>query len=506
MAEEKNTQQVEEKAPLTESEFNEQMQVRLDKMHKIEEHGWLPFGHKFEWSHHAADIAEQFEELSANETIVRLAGRVMAIRGHGKTCFMDLMDKSGRIQLYVRKDAIGEENYALIKMMDIGDIVGVSGTVFRTHMGELSIKAVSLEMLSKSLRPLPEKWHGLKDIEMRYRQRYVDLIVNPEVRDTFVKRSQIIKSVREILDNRDFLEVETPIMHSIAGGAAARPFITYHNALDMQLYMRIAPELYLKRLIVGGMERVYELGRVFRNEGIDIKHNPEFTIVEIYQAFADYKDMMELTETIVSQTAQKVLGTMKITYEGQEIDLTPPWNRMTMIEAVAKYTGQDFTGVTDIEEARKMAAAINVPIEKTYGIGKIINACFEEHVEDKLIQPTFITGHPKEISPLAKSSVENPEITDRFEGFIYAREICNGFTELNDPIDQRERFVKQVEERKAGDDEAHMMDEDFVNALEYGLPPTGGLGIGIDRLVMFLTDSTSIRDVLFFPHMRHKNQ
>ena len=506
MAEEKNTQQVEEKAPLTESEINEQMQVRLDKMHKIEEHGWLPFGHKFEWSHHAADIAEQFEELSANETIVRLAGRVMAIRGHGKTCFMDLMDKSGRIQLYVRKDAIGEENYALIKMMDIGDIVGVSGTVFRTHMGELSIKAVSLEMLSKSLRPLPEKWHGLKDIEMRYRQRYVDLIVNPEVRDTFVKRSQIIKSVREILDNRDFLEVETPIMHSIAGGAAARPFITYHNALDMQLYMRIAPELYLKRLIVGGMERVYELGRVFRNEGIDIKHNPEFTIVEIYQAFADYKDMMELTETIVSQTAQKVLGTMKITYEGQEIDLTPPWNRMTMIEAVAKYTGRDFTGVTDIEEARKMAAAINVPIEKTYGIGKIINACFEEHVEDKLIQPTFITGHPKEISPLAKSSVENPEITDRFEGFIYAREICNGFTELNDPIDQRERFVKQVEERKAGDDEAHMMDEDFVNALEYGLPPTGGLGIGIDRLVMFLTDSTSIRDVLFFPHMRHKNQ
>lgn len=506
MAEEKNTQQVEEKAPLTESEINEQMQVRLDKMHKIEEHGWLPFGHKFEWSHHAADIAEQFEELSANETIVRLAGRVMAIRGHGKTCFMDLMDKSGRIQLYVRKDAIGEENYALIKMMDIGDIVGVCGTVFRTHMGELSIKAVSLEMLSKSLRPLPEKWHGLKDIEMRYRQRYVDLIVNPEVRDTFVKRSQIIKSVREILDNRDFLEVETPIMHSIAGGAAARPFITYHNALDMQLYMRIAPELYLKRLIVGGMERVYELGRVFRNEGIDIKHNPEFTIVEIYQAFADYKDMMELTETIVSQTAQKVLGTMKITYEGQEIDLTPPWNRMTMIEAVAKYTGQDFTGVTDIEEARKMAAAINVPIEKTYGIGKIINACFEEHVEDKLIQPTFITGHPKEISPLAKSSVENPEITDRFEGFIYAREICNGFTELNDPIDQRERFVKQVEERKAGDDEAHMMDEDFVNALEYGLPPTGGLGIGIDRLVMFLTDSASIRDVLFFPHMRHKNQ
>lgn len=504
--EKKNQQAAEEQAPLTEAEINEQMQVRLDKMHKIEEHGWLPFGHRFDWTHHAADIAENFEELSEKETIVRLAGRVMAIRGHGKTCFMDMQDKSGRIQVYVRKDAIGEENYALIKLMDIGDIIGVCGTVFRTHMGELSIKAVSLEMLSKDLRPLPEKWHGLKDIEMRYRQRYVDLIVNPEVRDTFVKRSQIIKSVREILDNRDFLEVETPIMHSIAGGAAARPFITYHNALDMKLYMRIAPELYLKRLIVGGMERVYELGRVFRNEGIDIKHNPEFTIVEIYQAFADYKDMMELTETIVSQTAQKVLGTMKITYEGQEIDLTPPWNRMTMIEAVAKFTGQDFTGVTDIEEARKMAAAINVPIEKTFGIGKIINACFEEHVEDNLIQPTFITGHPKEISPLAKSNPENPEITDRFEGYIYAREICNGFTELNDPIDQKERFQKQVEERAAGDDEAHMMDEDFINALEYGLPPTGGLGIGIDRLVMFLTDSSSIRDVLFFPHMRHKNQ
>ncbi len=506
MAEEKNMQQPEEKILPTESELNEQMQVRLEKMRKIEEHGWRPFGHKFECTDHASDIAENFEELSVKEAVVRIAGRVMAIRGHGKTCFMDMMDKTGRIQIYVRKDAVGEENYSLIKLMDIGDIVGVSGTVFRTHMGELSIKASSLEVLAKSLRPLPEKWHGLRDIEMRYRQRYVDLIVNPEVRDTFVKRSQIVKSVREILDSRDFLEVETPIMHSIAGGAAARPFITYHNALDMELYMRIAPELYLKRLIVGGLERVYELGRVFRNEGIDIKHNPEFTIVEIYQAFADYEDMMELTEIIVSQTAQKVLGTMKITYEGQDIDLTPPWKRMTMIEAVAKYTGQDFAGVTDIEKARSMAAAVNVTIEKNYGIGKIINACFEEHVEDKLIQPTFITGHPKEISPLAKSSVEDSEITDRFEGFIYAREICNGFTELNDPIDQRERFLKQVEERDAGDDEAHMMDEDFVNALEYGLPPTGGLGIGIDRLVMFLTGSSSIRDVLFFPHMRHKNQ
>ena len=369
-------------------------------------------------------------------------------------------------------------------------------------MGEVSIKAASLEMLSKSLRPLPEKWHGLKDVETRYRQRYVDLIVNPDVRDTFVKRSQIIRSVRDVLDSHGFLEVETPILNTIAGGAAARPFISYHNALDMQVYMRIAPELYLKRLIVGGMDRVYELGRVFRNEGIDNRHNPEFTSVEIYQAFADYRDMMDLTEEVVVKTAEKVLGTTKIVYEGTEIELASPWKRISMIDAVKEYAGKDFTNVTDLEEARAMAKEINVEFEPTWGIGKIINACFEEYVEDKLIQPTFITGHPKEISPLAKSNPENPEITDRFEAFIYGREICNGFTELNDPIDQRERFMKQVEERANGDEEANMMDEDFVTALEYGLPPTGGLGIGIDRLVMFLTDSSTIRDVLFFPTMK----
>ncbi|NCD08891.1 MAG: lysine--tRNA ligase [Negativicutes bacterium] len=504
MSEEKNTPEAVEQEPLTETEINEQMQFRINKMNQLAEKGLEPFGRKFDWTHHAQDVADDFDELSEKETVVRLAGRAMAIRGHGKTTFLDLLDKTGRIQLYVRKDALGEDNYSIIKMMDIGDIIGVTGTVFRTHMGELSIKATSLEILSKALRPLPEKWHGLKDIEMRYRQRYVDLIVNPDVRKTFLQRSHIIKSIREILDDKDFLEVETPIMHAIAGGATARPFITYHNALDMELYMRVAPELYLKRLIVGGFERVYELGRVFRNEGIDIKHNPEFTMVEVYQAYADYNDLMDLTETIISQTAQKVLGTMKITYGGQEIDLTPPWNRLSMIEAVAKYTGEDFTGVTDIEEARKMAERINVPFEKTFGVGKIINACFDEHVEDKLIQPTFITGHPKEISPLAKSSAADPEITDRFEAFIYGREMCNGFSELNDPIDQRERFVKQVEERANGDEEANMMDEDFINALEYGLPPTGGLGIGIDRLVMLLTDSVSIRDVLLFPHMRHK--
>lgn len=502
MAEVKNKPNTEEAAVLTENEINEQMQVRIDKMHKIEEHGWKPFGYRFLYTHHAADIAAQFDELSEKETEVKMAGRIMAIRGHGKTCFMDMQDKTGRIQVYVRKDVIGEENYALIKLMDIGDTVGITGTAFRTHMGELSIKANSVEMLSKSLRPLPEKWHGLKDVETRYRQRYVDLIVNPEVRDTFVKRSQIIRSVREVLDSHDFLEVETPILNTIAGGAAARPFISYHNALDMQVYMRIAPELYLKRLIVGGMDRVYEMGRVFRNEGIDNRHNPEFTSVEIYQAFADYRDMMDLTEEVVVKTAEKVLGTTTINYEGTTIELASPWKRMSMIEAVKEYSGKDFTNVTDLEEARAIAKELNVAVEPSFGIGKIINACFEEYVEDKLIQPTFITGHPKEISPLAKSNPENPEITDRFEAYIYGREICNGFTELNDPIDQKERFLKQVEERANGDEEANMMDEDFVNALEYGLPPTGGLGIGIDRLVMFLTNSSTIRDVLFFPTMK----
>lgn len=502
MAEVKNKPNTEEAAVLTENEINEQMQVRIDKMHKIEEHGWQPFGYRFLYTHRAADIAAQFDELSEKETEVKMAGRIMAIRGHGKTCFMDMQDKTGRIQVYVRKDVIGEENYALIKLMDIGDTVGITGTAFRTHMGELSIKANSVEMLSKSLRPLPEKWHGLKDVETRYRQRYVDLIVNPEVRDTFVKRSQIIRSVREVLDSHDFLEVETPILNTIAGGAAARPFISYHNALDMQVYMRIAPELYLKRLIVGGMDRVYEMGRVFRNEGIDNRHNPEFTSVEIYQAFADYRDMMDLTEEVVVKTAEKVLGTTTINYEGTTIELASPWKRMSMIEAVKEYSGKDFTNVTDLEEARAIAKELNVAVESSFGIGKIINACFEEYVEDKLIQPTFITGHPKEISPLAKSNPENPEITDRFEAYIYGREICNGFTELNDPIDQKERFLKQVEERANGDEEANMMDEDFVNALEYGLPPTGGLGIGIDRLVMFLTNSSTIRDVLFFPTMK----
>lgn len=487
---------------LTPEEINEQMQVRIDKMHKLEEKGVLPFGHRFERTHTTQQVHDNVEAMEESGEKVIVAGRIMAVRGHGKTCFIDLQDKTGRIQLYVRKDELGEENYAIVKLLDIGDIVGITGTAFKTHMGEPSIRVKELEFLSKALKPLPEKWHGLRDVELRYRQRYVDLIVNPEVRDVFIKRSHIIKSIRDILDGEGYLEVETPVLNTISGGATARPFITYHNALDMQLYLRIATELNLKRLIVGGLEKVYEMGRIFRNEGIDIKHNPEFTSIELYEAYGDYNTMMDITEKIVSETAMKVLGTTKIRYEDTDIDLTPPWPRKTMIEAVKEYSGKDFEGVRDVETARKLAEEAGVAYEKEWGVGKIINAFFDEFVEDKLIQPIFITGHPKEISPLAKSSLADPEITDRFEGFIYGREICNGFTELNDPIDQKERFMKQVEERAAGDAEAGMMDEDFINALMHGLPPTGGLGIGIDRLVMFLTGAVSIRDVLLFPTMK----
>lgn len=490
------------KEGLGEEELNEQMAVRLEKARKLEEKGILPFGHAYEVTHHTKEVHDQVEAMEAAGTVVKVAGRLMAIRGHGKTCFMDLQDKTGKIQLYVRKDEMGEDAYSVVKLLDIGDIVGVEGVVFKTHMGEPSIRVQKLEFLSKALKPLPEKWHGLKDKEIRYRQRYVDLIVNPEVREVFIKRTQIIKSIRHILDDEGYLEVETPVLNTISGGATARPFVTHHNALDIDLYLRIATELNLKRLIVGGMERVYELGRVFRNEGMDIKHNPEFTTLELYQAYGDFNTMMDITEKLVSVTAQRVLGTMKISYEGTEIDLTPPWPRMTMIEAVKKYSGKDFTSVKDVEEARKMAKEANVAFEPAWGVGKILNAFFDAYVEKELVQPVFITGHPKEISPLAKSSQADPEITDRFEGFIYGRELCNGFTELNDPIDQRERFEKQVEERAAGDDEAGMMDEDFINALMHGLPPTGGLGIGIDRLVMFLTGAVSIRDVLLFPTMR----
>ena len=484
-------------------DINEMMQIRRDKLKTFEDMGVAPFGHRYEVTYHAQDIRDKFDELEGEEDgpKVRLAGRLMAKRGHGKASFAELMDMSGRMQIYFKYDVLGEEKYSQFRLLDIGDIIGIEGRVFKTQRGEITVIVLDFDLLSKSLRPLPEKFHGLKDVEMRYRQRYLDLIMNPEVLDTFVKRTNIIRAIRRYLDERDFLEVETPVLSTIAGGAAARPFITHHNAHDMDMYLRIATELSLKRLVVGGMERVYELGRVFRNEGIDVRHNPEFTSIEIYQAYADYRDLMDITEGIVRESAKAVLGTDKITYQGVEIDLANV-RRISMNDAVKEATGKDFLAAKDVAEARAMADEIGVPYEARHGIGGILNAAFEEKVEASLMQPTFITGHPTEISPLAKRNPENPMITDRFEFFIYGRELANGFTELNDPIDQRERFVEQMKQREAGDDEAHMMDEDFVTALEYGLPPTGGLGIGVDRLVMLLTDSPSIRDVLVFPTMK----
>ncbi|WP_427114033.1 lysine--tRNA ligase [Megasphaera sueciensis] len=487
---------------IEEEQLNDQMIVRREKMREFSEAGVYPFGEKYNWDHHAQDVKDNAEALEKNEGKVRVAGRLMAIRRHGKTAFCVLRDITGEVQLYFRKDILGEDSYTLFKLLDIGDIVGVEGTVFTTHTGETTVRVDEWKLLSKSLRPLPEKWHGLTDTETRYRQRYLDLIVNPEVKDTFIKRSKIIKGIRKYLDERDFLEVETPMLHTIAGGAAARPFKTHHNALDMDIFLRIAPELHLKRLIVGGLERVYEMNRCFRNEGIDTRHNPEFTTVELYQAYGDLEDVIRITEEMTAELAKMLYGTTKITYQDMEIDLTPPWDRMTMIEAVKKYTSEDFGQVTAIEEARAIADKLHVEYTEHCGIGKIINACFEDYVEENLMQPTIITGHPLEISPLTKQDRENPLLTYRFEGFIYGRELANGFSELNDPIDQRDRFVQQMKERAMGDDEAHQMDEDFVRALEYGLPPTGGLGIGIDRLVMILTNNASIRDVLLFPLTR----
>lgn len=487
-----------------EQDMNELMKVRRDKLAAFEAKGVAPFGHRFEVSHHAKDVLEQFGHLEGEEESseeITIAGRLMAIRGHGKASFSVLMDRSGRIQIYFKLDVLGEEKYSQFKLLDIGDIIGVKGHVFRTRRGEITVRVDDFDMLSKSLRPLPEKFHGLTDTEIRYRQRYVDLIMNPEVMNTFVARTNIMKSIREYLDARDYIEVETPVLGTIAGGAAARPFITHHNTLDLDMYLRIATELNLKRLIVGGMERVYEMGRVFRNEGMDVRHNPEFTTIELYQAYADYTDLMDITEGLVLNAANKVLGTTEFDYQGTHIDLAKV-KRISMNDAVKEATGKDFLSCKTVDEARAMATEIGVPYEERFGIGGILNAAFEEKVEETLIQPTFITGHPTEISPLAKRNPENPMITDRFEFFIYGRELANGFTELNDPIDQEGRFLDQLKQREAGDDEAHEMDRDFITALEYGLPPTGGLGIGIDRLVMFLTDSASIRDVLLFPTMK----
>ncbi|MDD5604242.1 MAG: lysine--tRNA ligase, partial [Eubacteriales bacterium] len=441
------------------------------------------------------------EKMEGSEVVI--AGRIMSKRGMGKASFCDVQDRDGRIQVYVRIDEIGEQEYEKFLRLDIGDIIGITGTVFKTHRGEISVKAKSAVLLSKSLQPLPEKWHGLRDTDLRYRQRYLDLIVNPDVKHTFITRSRIISGIRNFLEGRGFLEVDTPLLNVIPGGAAAKPFITHHNTLDIDLYLRIAPELYLKRLIVGGMDKVYELGRMFRNEGISVKHNPEFTMMELYEAYNDYKGMMDLTEKMISAIAADVNGTMILEWQGNKIDLTPPWERMTMVEAVRKYTGLDFASINSVEGARTAAESIGVRIEKKdMSPGEIMYAVFEEAVEKQLVQPVFIYDYPVEVSPLTKRKPENPEYTERFELFTAIGEMGNAYSELNDPLDQRQRFVDQAKKREAGDDEANMTDEDFLYALEYGMPPAGGLGIGIDRLVMLLTDSASIRDVLLFPTMK----
>ncbi|WP_226585855.1 lysine--tRNA ligase [Halobacillus litoralis] len=491
-------------------ELNEHMRVRRDKMNAHREQGLDPFGDKFERTDYAEQLKEKYdqytkEELEEKQFPATIAGRIMTKRGKGKAGFTHIQDLTGQIQLYIRKDRIGEEAYELFNSADLGDIIGVTGVMFKTKVGELSVKADEFQLLTKSLRPLPEKFHGLQDVEQRYRQRYLDLITNPDSRDTFVLRSKIIQSMRRYLDGLGFLEVETPLMHGIPGGASARPFITHHNALDMQLYMRIAIELHLKRLIVGGLEKVYEIGRVFRNEGVSTRHNPEFTMIELYEAYADYKDIMALTENMVAHIAKEVLGSTTVTYNDQEINLEPEWTRLHMVDAIKEYTGVDFWEQMTDSKAKELAKEHGIEIKETMTFGHIVNEFFEQRVEEKLIQPTFIYGHPIEISPLAKKNPDDERFTDRFELFIVGREHANAFSELNDPIDQRERFEAQLKEREEGNDEAHMMDEDFLEALEYGMPPTGGLGIGIDRLVMLLTNSPSIRDVLLFPQMRHRD-
>ena len=487
---------------------SEQVQVRRQKLADLQAAGNDPFTlTKFPQDAYSADLKEEFKELP-NETDsgkqVALAGRMMSKRVMGKASFAHLRDDKGDIQLYVRRDELGEEAYAAFKKLDVGDIIGVKGEVFRTKTGELSVRATELTLLAKSLRPLPEKFHGLTDTEMRYRQRYVDLIANPEVKETFVKRSKILKEIRAYLDEKGFLEVDTPILTPFEIGASARPFYTHHNTLNMDMVLRIETELYLKRLIVGGMDRVYEVGRIFRNEGMDPKHNPEFTSVELYEAYADFNDMMDLFEELLSSAAQKILGTYQVEWQGEQIDLTPGWPRLTMVEAVKKYVGVDFGVITDDAEAVAAAKAVGVELadaaEKTWG--NALYACFDQKVEEHLVQPTFITMYPVEVSPLTKRSPKDPRLTERFEFFICRSEMGNAFSELNDPIDQKQRFQKQVELRAKGDSEAGMMDEDYINALEYGLPPTGGLGIGIDRCVMLLTNSDTIREVILFPTMK----
>lgn len=490
-------------------ELNEHMRVRREKLASYKEQGLDPFGGKFNRTHVAKELKELYDgfskvELEDKDVKVTVAGRLMTKRGQGKASFAHIQDASAQIQIYVRQDAIGEELYSVYRTIDIGDIVGVTGVIFKTNVGELSIAVKEFELLTKSLRPLPEEYYGLKDIEQRYRQRYLDLITNETSRETFMLRSKIIQTMRRYLDNEGFLEVETPMLHAIPGGANARPFETHHNALDIELYMRIAIELHLKRLVVGGMEKVYEIGRVFRNEGVSTRHNPEFTMIELYEAYADYNDIMSLTEEMIAHIAKEVLGSMTVSYGEYEINLEPKWERIHMVDAVKEHTGVDFWQDISDEQAKELAKEHDVKIQDTMTFGHIVNEFFEQKVEAKLIQPTFIYGQPVEVSPLAKKNQEDSRFTDRFELFIVGREHANAFSELNDPIDQRARFESQVKERELGNDEAHLMDEDFLEALEYGMPPTGGLGIGIDRLVMLLTNAPSIRDVLLFPQMRSK--
>lgn len=492
-------------------ELNDQMQVRRQKLQELRDLGIDPFGEKFERTGTAETLKAQWdqyakEELAEKETESHtvIAGRIMTKRGKGKAGFAHVQDLSGQIQIYVRKDQVGDAQFGIWNTADLGDIVGVEGIMFKTNTGELSVKAKSFKLLSKALRPLPDKHHGLQDIEQRYRQRYLDLITNEESTQTFINRSRILQEMRNYLNKKGFLEVETPMMHQIAGGAAAKPFVTHHNALDATLYMRIAIELHLKRLIVGGLEKVYEIGRVFRNEGVSTRHNPEFTMIELYEAYADYKDIMSLTEELVAHIARRVLGTTSVQYGDETINLEPQWRRLHMVDAVKEATGVDFYEVKSDKEAHELAKAHGIEVDDNMKYGHILNEFFEQKVEETLIQPTFIYGHPIEISPLAKKNPEDPRFTDRFELFIVGREHANAFTELNDPIDQRQRFEAQLVEKEQGNDEAHEMDEDFIEALEYGMPPTGGLGIGIDRLVMLLTNSPSIRDVLLFPYMRQK--
>jgi lysyl-tRNA synthetase class 2 len=476
-------------------------QTQLEKLKRLKESGKDPFSHtRYERTHTLAELRENFDELCGQ--VVSVAGRVMALRHHGKISFADLQDGSGRLQLMARADTLGSEAYEDFCEIDVGDIIGVRGTLTKSRSGEISIDIVGFSLLAKALRPIPEKWHGIKDIETRYRYRYLDLIANPSSRNVFITRTKIIRAIREFMDEHGFMEVETPMMHPIPGGALARPFLTHHNALDMDLYLRIAPELYLKRLIVGGFEKIYEIGRNFRNEGISTKHNPEFTMMEVYWAYVDYEAVMKLTEELIHHVAVKVLGSAKITYQGNEIDLTPPWKRVELFEAIHEHTGVDFSTIRTNEEAREVARSLGLEVLPTDDVGRIVDEVLKKRVAPNLIQPTFLIGYPVEISPLAKRSPKNPSLTERFQAFIGGLEIANAFSELNDPIEQRMRFEEQMRRREAGDDEAHMMDWEFVRALEYGMPPTGGLGIGIDRLVMLLTDSPSIRDVILFPLLR----